>query len=185
MKRVRHLFVLMIAAVFLLGTSLGQQADRLSQQSPSQSGEKSADQLKDDVRNDKDQARPKEANENPEQWVDVTRTTTKRRTNASHPKPIPTFRARPAKTPTTNSPRIDAPGRVAAPEQMGAKAASNIPNKAVRRRSPSIPATAVSVNGQQFKNFRNPGARLAISGGPQASARGTAAISGTDIKRKP
>ena len=185
MKRVRLFFVMMIAAVLLLGTSLGQQADRLSQQSPLQRGEKSAHQQKDEVRNDEDQARPKPADETQEQPAALTRSTTKRRPNASHSKPVPTYQARSVGKPPANSPRMDEPGNIAPAEQMRSKTARSFPKNPVIHRSRSVPPSGISVNGQQFRNSRDPGARLTASGGPATIARGTAAINGTDLKRKP
>jgi hypothetical protein len=185
MKTVRVFFVLMIAAVLLPGASLGQKPDHLSQQMPSRSGEKSADQQKDEVRNEKDEARAKPADDTQEQSAAVTGSTTKRRPSASRSKLVPTYRARPIKKPAASSQRITEPGSVAPREQMGSKAATSIPNKPVSRRSSSVPSSAVSVNGQQFRNSRDPGAHLAASGGPATIARGTAAINGTDMKRKP
>jgi hypothetical protein len=185
MKTVRFFFALMIAAVLLLGTSLAQEGDHRSQQVVSRSDEKSADHQKGEVRNDKDQARPNPGDEAQAQLTDVTRSTTKRRLSASHSKPVPTYRARPVKKPTANSLRNDEPGSIAPLEQMGSKMVSNIPNKVASRRSPPIPSSAFSVNGQQFRNSRDPGAHLAASGGPATTARGTAAINGTETKRKP
>ncbi len=184
MKTARFLFLTAIGGVLLQSTSLAAQARPASQQATSQSSEKSADQQKDEVRNEKDQARPKEADENQEQLADGTRTTTKRRPIAIHSKPVPSHQPRPAKTPTTNSPHTDTPGSAAALEQTGSKAATNVPSKGVSQRL-SAPPSAVSLNGQQFKNSRNPGARLAVSGGPPTSPRGTAAINGTNMKHKP
>jgi len=190
MKQARLLLAMMFWTVLLQGTSLAAQAGPAPQRAIPQSSEKSADQQKDkkdkdEVRNQQDQAQLKEANANQEQPADVTRTITKHRPSTSHSKPVPSHQARPAKTPTTNSPRTDAPPSVAPLGQMGSKAAANIPNKAVSRRKPSAPSSAFSVNGQQFKNSHDPGAHLASSGGPLTAARGTAAINGTNMKRKP
>jgi hypothetical protein len=185
MKMARFFFVLMIAAVLLLGPSLAQEGDHPSQQVVSRNGEKSADQQKDEAGNDEDHTRAKPAGETQEQSATITRSATKARPSVSHSKPAPTYRARSVRKPTANSPRNDEPGSIAPVEQMGSKTVSNIPNKAVSRRSPSVPSSAVSVNGQQFKSSRNPGAHLAASGGPATTARGTAAINGTEMKRKP
>jgi hypothetical protein len=181
MKRLRFLFVL---AVLLLRTSRAQEADHASQQVHPQSGEKSADQRKEEVRNDKDKARPNPDDEAQAQLAAVTCSTTKPHPSASHSKPVSTSRARPVKKPRANSPRIADPGSCASLEPMGSKADTKISNNVVSRHSPSIPSSAVSVNGQQFRNFRDFGAHLAASGGP-AITRGTAAINGTDVKRKP
>jgi hypothetical protein len=185
MKMARFFFVLMIAAVLLLGTSLAQEGDHPSQQVVSRNGEKSADQQKDEVGNDKDHTRAKPAGETQEQSATITRSTTKARPSARHSKSAPTYRARSVRKPTANSPRKDEPGNIAPLELMGSKTVSNIPKKAVSRRSPSVPSSVVSVNGQQFKNSRDLGAHLAVSGGPATTVRGTTAINGTEMKRKP
>jgi septal ring-binding cell division protein DamX len=182
MKILRFLFVL---AVLLLRTSLAQEADHASQQVHSQSGEKSADHQKDEVRNNENQARPKPGDEAQERPAALARSTTKARPRVSHSKPAPTYRVRSVRKPPGNSPRIEEPESIAPLEQMSSNTASNIPNKAVSRRTPSVPSSAVSVNGQQFRSSRNPGAHLAASGGPATIARGTAAINGTEMKRKP
>jgi hypothetical protein len=54
-----------------------------------------------------------------------------------------------------------------------------------RKASTPSPSPSVAVNGQQFRNPHDPGARLASTGGPLTASRGTAAINGTNIKRKP
>ena len=76
-------------------------------------------------------------------------------------------------------------GGVAAQQQTGLKAVAAVSSKAASHRSVPVPPATVAVNGQQFKSSRDPGARLASSGGPLTAAKGTAAINGTDMKRKP
>ncbi len=183
MKTVRRFLLMMTAAVLLSGESFAARADPAPKQTISESSEKSADRQKDGVRNDKEQARPKQADENQDQPADVTRTTSKPRPRASHSKPIPTHQSRPAKRPGTNSPRTDAPASAAPLQQMGPNGAANVPNKVVTHHPSALPS-AVSLNGQQFNNSRDPGAHLAVSGGPPASPRGTAAINGTKVKHK-
>jgi hypothetical protein len=185
MKIVRFFFVMAIAAVLLPSTSFARQADHPSQQVVSRNGEKFADQQKDEVGNEKDHTRAKPAGETQEQSATITRSTTKGRPSARHSKSAPTYRARSVRKPTANSALRDEPGNIAPLELMGSKTVSNIPKKAASRRSLSAPSSAVSVNGQQFKNSRDPGAHLAITGGPLTAARGTAAINGTKMKRKP
>jgi hypothetical protein len=183
-KTPSFLLSVMTASVLLLGASLAQEGGHPSQQVVSRSGEKSADVQKDELRNDKDPTRAKRGGEAEAQLGVVARSTTKPRLSATHSKPIPTYRARPRK-PTANNPRIDEPGSIASPGQMGTKTASNIQRKAVNPRSPSVPSSAVSINGLQFRNSRNPGSHLAAGGGPAPIARGAAAINGTDVKRRP
>jgi hypothetical protein len=183
MKMLRFLFFLMIATVSLPGASLALQSDHPSQQAPSQSVEKSADPQNDAVRNDKHQARSKGTDENQEAPAVVTRTTVKHREGASHPVPLPAYR-RPVKALAANNPRTAASGSVAHLQQSS-KAVTGLPNKAANLHSPAVPSSPVSVNGQQFKSSRVPGARLVASGGPATTPRGTAAINGTDMRRKP
>lgn len=185
MKTVRFFFVMMIAALLLPGTSLAVQASPKPQQATSQSVEKSDDQQKDDVRNAKDQAHPKAADENQEQSADVTRMMTKHRPSTNHSREIPSRQPRPVKTSTASSQRTSAPQTFSTSPQAVSKANTNVPNKPVSHHSASVPSPAVSVNGQQIRNLRDPGARLASSGGPLTAARGTAVINGTDMKRRP
>jgi hypothetical protein len=185
MKPSRFFLAMTFWVVLLQGASLAAQASPAPPQATSQSGGRSVDQQNNEVRNDQDTARPKEADENQEQSAYVTRTTSKRGPSASHFKPVPSHQVHSAKTRATNSPRTDALGSVSTPQQTGSKAATALRNKAASHHSPSAGPSAASANGQQFRNSRNPGARLAVSGGPPSSPRGTAAISGTNMKRKP
>jgi len=180
MKSAPFLFSLIIAAALLQGTGLAAQASPAPQPAISRSKEKSADQHTEEIGNEKDQARTTETDEKQAQPADVTRTATEHRASALHSIPLPSHHARPAKTLTKNSTRTNASGSVAS---MGSKEATSIPSKMVNRRSP-VPSSAVSVNGQQFKNARDPGARLALSGGLTAP-KGTAEINGTNMKRRP
>lgn len=184
MKAERFLFVVMIAAVMPWSQSLAAEASPAPQLAISQNSDKSANtQQKNEGSNEKEAREA--AEEKNEQLADVRRTATKRRLSASHSKPGPSHAVRAIKTLTPYSARIGEPGNTREPESMSAKAATNIPNKSLSRHGPSAPSSAVSVNGQQFKNSRNPGARLVASGGPLAAARGAAAINGTGMKHKP
>jgi hypothetical protein len=175
MKTVPFFFVMMIAAVSLPVTSLARQADHPSQQALSQSGDKS----------DGDYQRHVVADQISKRSAYLTKTTTKSRSSANHSQPAVSHPRRLNKTPITNGSRIDTPGTVTGPQETSLKTAVPVPNQAVSHRSLSAPSSAVSVNGQQFKNSRDPGAHLAVSGGPLTSSRGTAAINGTNMKRKP
>lgn len=184
MKLERSLCMLMMAAALLEGSALASRASSAPQPATAQSSETSTDRQKDEARNQTEQTPPKEADEIEGPSAGVTRTGTTRRSAASHPKPVPSPRLRPAKMPTKNSSRPDAPGRVAVPEPTRSKAATSLPNRSASRRPSELPS-AVSVNGQQFKNRRDPGSRLGVSGGPPSTPRGTAAIDGTNMKRRP
>lgn len=177
MRMVRFLFLLMIATALLPVTSLARQADYSSQQAPSQSGDRSESDYRRDVevREENGQIRSREANQVSKRSASVTKTT---KPAVSHP-------LRLNKTPATNSPRIDTPATVTGIKKTSIRTAVPVPTWAVGHRSLSTPSSAVSVNGQQFKSSRDLGAHLAISGGSLTAARGTAAINGTNMKRKP
>jgi len=49
---------------------------------------------------------------------------------------------------------------------------------------PARTGTVAALGGEQFRNRRDPGARLASSGGPANSTRGAAVINGSDMRRK-
>jgi hypothetical protein len=188
MKTMGFFFVVMTAAVLLSGTSLARQADHPSQPVPSQNIERSANdqrtgQKDAEVRGEKDLARSGEADDKQKPILGATRAPTERRPSATYSKQVPSRQPHRAKTSTANSRQTDATGRISALQPAGSNA--SVPNKAVIRRSVTPPPPTVAVNGQQFRNSRDPGARLANSGGPQTSVRGTAGISGTDMKRKP
>ncbi|MGC2711495.1 MAG: hypothetical protein WA252_20350 [Candidatus Sulfotelmatobacter sp.] len=187
MKTVRFFFVMMIATVSLPGRSLARQADHLSQQGPSKSGDKSGSDYQRDpeARNENEQTRPREVNQNSRGSAYLTKTTTKRPSSKIHSQPVVSHPRRLNKMPATNGARIDISRTVTGPREISSKTAVPVPSQAVSHRSLSTPSSAVSVNGQQFKNSREPGAHLAISGGPLTAARGTAAINGTNMKRRP
>jgi hypothetical protein len=187
MKTVRFFFVMMIATVLLPGTSLARQADHPSQpRVASQSGDKSGSDYQRDpeARNENEQTRPREVNQNSRGSAYLTKTTTKRSSSKIHSQPVVSHPRRLNKMPATNGARIDISRPVTGPQEASLKTVA-IPSQAVSHRSLSTPTSAVSVNGQQFKNSREPGAHLAISGGPLTAARGTAAINGTNTKRRP
>lgn len=172
-----HLVLLMIATALLLpGTGLAAQAN---------SAAKSAkDEQKAEVHNQAGQARPGEADQNQNPSARRKRNTTKRRPSVNSPKAALRHQVRPDKTTATNL-RTHAAGRATGLQQTGSKATTAFPGKAADHRSPPVPPAAVSVNGQHFRNSRNPGARLAVSGGPLTATSGMGAINGSDIKRKP
>jgi hypothetical protein len=188
MKTERFFFALMIATVLLPGTSLARQADHPSQQqAPSPShGEANSDyQRYVKVQDENGQTRSGEADQISKRSATLAKTTTKRRSSLSHSQPAVSHPPRLNKMPATNGARTNIPATVTGPQETSLKIAAAVPNHAVSHRGLSAPSSAVSVNGQQFKNSRDPGAHLAVSGGPLAAARGTAAINGTNMKRRP
>jgi hypothetical protein len=101
-------------------------------------------------------------------------------------KPASSHQPRSAKTAANESfPAGSAPSANSEFHLTGPSTSTSNLHKTVVARSTPVSLPAVSVNGQQFKNARNPGARMASSGGPANSTRGTAAINGSDMKRKP
>jgi hypothetical protein len=187
MMTVRLFFVMMIAGVLLPGTSLARQADHSSQQAASRSSEKSNRDHQRNVegRDKNGQTHSGEIDQISRRLASSTKTTTKHRSNTIHSQPAASHPRRPNKTPAMSGARIDTAVIGAGPPQTSLKTAVPVPGPAVSHRSLSAPSSAVSVNGQQFKNSRDPGGHLAISGGPITSARGTAAINGTNMKHKP
>jgi hypothetical protein len=104
----------------------------------------------------------------------------------SRAKPVSHLQVRSANTAPNGS--LSAPNTSADNSELrqnGSSMSTDIPHKTANPHSVPIPLTADSVNGQQFKNARDPGARMATSGGAANSMRGTAVINGSDIKRKP
>lgn len=187
MKTVRFFFVMMIAAVSLPGRSLARQADHPSQQAPSQSVDKPNGNYQRDleVRNENHQTRSGEADQISKRPASLAKTRTKRPSSTINSHPAVSHPRRLNKTPATNDARIETPGTITGPQETSSKTAVPVQSPAVSHRSLSAPSSAVSVNGQQFRSSRDPGAHLAISGGPMTAARGTAAINGTNMKRKP
>ena len=187
MKMVRLFFVMMIAAVSLPVTSLARQADHPSQQTASQSGDKTYSDYRRDVevRDENGETRSGETDQISKRSANLTKTTTKRRSSTSHPQPAVSHLRQHNQTAATNGPRRDTPATLTGPQQTSSETAVPVLNQAVSHRSLPVPSSAVSVNGQQFKNSRDPGAHLAVTGGPLTSSGGTAAINGTNMKRKP
>jgi hypothetical protein len=190
MKTTRFLFLITIGAVLLQGTNLASQSNSVPQQIPSQNRERSiSDQPRDSNRDsqvgdekpagtgdtDREQNAPERA----------TRRILQRGPKQGHAKRAPSHPLHSAKTPAPSNLRTETLESGMAFHQLGSTTSSCVPNKTVRYRSFSVPSASVAINGQQFKNFRDPGARLARSGGPLTAARGTAAINGTNMKRKP
>lgn len=183
MKAVRF-FLMTIAAFWLPGTSAAAQASPNPQQATSQSVEKS-DELQNDVRKARNQGHPNEADENQGQSADVTRMMTKHRPSTNRSTATPSRQLHLAKTSIAGSLRTNAPQSFSLSQQAVPKAVTNVQNKSVSHHRASVPSAAVCVDGQQIRNLRDPGARLASSGGPLTTARRTAVINGTNMKRKP
>jgi cytoskeletal protein RodZ len=113
----------------------------------------------------------------------------KRRPSASQAKPVSARQPASSKTRATGvvreSPSIISDAHPTGPANSTGAKSAEMPTKTLQHGNvPAAPPPA-ALKGQQFKNSRDPGARMAASGGPANSTRGATGISGSDIKRKP
>lgn len=183
MKTVHFLLLMTIATVSLQGAGFAGSSSPAPQE-PSQTA-KATEKPIHEARTGTDQARPGEADQNQNSPARRTRNATKHRPSVSTSKVVPRRPVLPDKTIAANNRRTYATGGQAGFQLTKSKAATGAAGKAAGHRSPPVPPPAVSVNGQHFRNSRDPGARLAVSGGPLTATRGTAAINGTNVRRKP
>jgi len=163
-----HFLVLMIIAALLQGASLARQTIPESQQATPQSYKEPASAA---------ESHPERSNLAHRVTVPQSRAGQKHSIqHLSHP-------VRSAKA--TGSVRGQATGKVINLRQTGATTSTDSPSKTVNRRSVPVSGSSVALNGNHFKNNRDPGARLAISGGPLTGTKGTAVINGTNMKHNP
>jgi hypothetical protein len=190
MRKARILLPMIFWSVLVQGASFGSQSGQAQEQTSSQSGEKSAKDSSPDgskdtqARGQKDQM-GEYLDENEKGFAAAKEGTPKRRPAASHAKPAPSRQPSSGKTPTANNLRTETPRNALDSHQTGSTMPSPVPNKPLKHPSMTVPPPTMALNGQQFKNSRDPGAHMATSGGSANSARGTAVINGSDIKRKP
>ena len=190
MSKAPVLLPLIFWAVLAGGVSLGSRSVQAQEPTLSQCNEKSANSSSPDgskdtqVRGQENQM-GKYPDRNGKGFATAKIGTRNRRPAASHVKPTPSRQLRSAKTPAAKDLRTAAPQNVPGSHQTGLTLSSNAPGKTIRHSSLPVPPSTVALNGQQFKNFRDPGAHIATSGGPANSRRGTAVINGSDMKRKP
>lgn len=189
MKTTRFLFLTTVGAVLLQGISLASQSNSVPQQTHSQSREAS-----DSSEGQKDGQVSREKNQTGAGDSDVgqnsrerrTSHVTQRRPNQSHARLAPlNHQVRSGKTAVASSLRPETLENGMGFHQMGSTTSNGIPNKTINHRGAPIPSPTGAIKLQQFKNTRDPGARLASSGGPLTATRGTAVINGTNMKRKP
>jgi hypothetical protein len=188
MNTARFLFLMTVGAVLLQGTSLASQSNSVPQQTPSQSREASSSEGQKDgqVRGEKNQTGAGDSDVGQNSPERRTRHVTQRRPNQSHARPAPlSHQVRSGKTPVTSSLRPETLENGMGFHQMGSTTSNGIPNKTINHHGAPVASPTGAINGQQFKSPRDPGARLASSGGPLTATRGTAAINGTNMKRKP
>jgi hypothetical protein len=182
MKKTRFFFAMIFWALLVHGASFGGQSGEAPQQTPSQSGEKSANS------GSPDGSRGTQTggeNENEKAFPASRQGALKHRPFASHVNQGPTRQLHSGKTPTANNLRTKTPRSTLDSHQTSSTVPSEVPNKPPRHAGIPVPPPTAALNGQQFKNSRDPGARMATSGGSANSPRGTAVIDGSAMKRKP
>jgi hypothetical protein len=190
MKKARFLLVMIFWALLLHGASFGSQSDREKEQTSSLSDERSAtnsspDSSKDSqARGQKDEA-GKYTDANQQSFAAAKKATPKRRPSTSQTKPASVRQQRLGTTLAGSNFQTETPGNAPDSRHTSSTISSEISNQPQKHAGMPVPGPTVAVNGQQFKNSRDPGARLATSGGLANSRRGTAVINGSDIKRKP
>jgi hypothetical protein len=171
------LWAFISCAVLVYGASFRNQSDQVQQPTTSQSDKESANSSL-DIGKDTQARGP-------------TRGTPEHRRYASHAKPAPIRQPRSGRIPAARDLQTEALQNVPDSHETrptlfsGVPGSSNVLGKTVRHSGMPLPPSTVALNGQQFKNSRDPGARMASTGGSANSARGTGAINGSDIKRKP
>lgn len=134
----------------------------------------------------------KHSDENGQSSAPVKKGTSKPST-ASHAKPALSHRQSSGKTSTASNLRMETlrnppefqQTSSKMPSHMPSYSASQVSSKSVIHPSRVVSSPAVASNAQQYRNSRAANAQLAVSGGPPAATRGTAALSGTNMKRRP
>jgi hypothetical protein len=184
MKTPKFLFAMMAWAALVHGASLGQSGQLSAQEAAS--GEKSSTEAphnKDgqDV-SDKDQADGHMDHKTP---VARSKGATKTHAAIHSAKPALSHPAQSANTVKEESLRSSTPFNGMDFRPTGSTPSSSVPTRTVKRSGPSATASNAALTGQQFKNLRSPGARLASTGGPANSTHNTGAINGSDVKHRP
>jgi hypothetical protein len=182
MKKTRFLFATIFWALLVHGASFGSQSGKAPQQTPSPSGGKSANNGSPDGSKD---TQTRGENENEKGFPGSRQSTPKHRPFASHANQGPSRQLHSSKMPTANNLRTKTPRNAPDSHQTSSTAPSEVPNKPPRHAGIPVPPPTAALNAQQFKNSRDPGARMATSGGSANSPRGTAVINGSAMKRKP
>jgi hypothetical protein len=190
MKTARFFFVMMIAVVLLPGTNLASQSNSVRQPTPSQSREASDSserQKGGQVSSGKNQTGAGDSDVGQNSPERRTGHVTQRRPNQSGARPASvSHQVRSGKTPVARNLRPETlENSMGSSHRMGSTTSNGISSKTINHHSAPIPLPTSALNGQQFKSPRDPGARLASSGGPLTAARGTAVINGTNMKHKP
>lgn len=189
MRKAPILWPMIFWAVLVYGASLGSPSGQAQERTSSQSGEKSANSSRagsnDTLARDEKDGTGNDSDENQQSFAAVKAGTRENRPAVSHAKPPQNRQVRSAKTAAAKHLQTEELKNVPGSHQISASLSSNVPGKTIRHSSLPVPPSTVALNGQQFKNSRDRGARMATSGGSTNSTRGTAVINGSDIKRKP
>jgi hypothetical protein len=183
-------FVMMTAAILLQGESLVGQTNSVPQRTIADNSDKSADDRSPAVQNDDGKVRSEEFHTRPAEaqghkHSTVTRTQVKKRPITSKSLPTDSHRLLSSKTATKGSLRPNTAVGVVGlqmPDSRTGRVAP--PNMLTKTRSVPVLPTA-GINGHQFKNSHDPGTKLETAGGTLVTAGGTAALNGSNMKRKP
>jgi hypothetical protein len=195
MKTSRFLFAMLFMAASIPGAGLEYSFAQAAQQASSLQSEKNVSNAVTGGQKDTQSSSDKNQNdrnpdEKPTNSKGPSKTKLKHSSDANAAKPVVTRRqTQPANAPAVENLQPAAPASAPHFSQTGGSAiapgkSAAAPNKMQPYRS-TAPASAFSVNGEHFRNSRNPGARLATTGGPANSTHSTAAINGSEMKRKP
>jgi hypothetical protein len=191
MSKAKVLLPLIFWAVLVGGASFGRQSNPARKQTAAISNEKSANGSRagnndTQAHGEKDQTTEySSSDENRKNFGAVKAGSRKHRPAVSNAKLPQNWQLHSAKTPAGKHLQTEALQNAPGSHQTGPSLSFNGPGKTIRHSSLTVHPSTAALNGQQFKNARDAGARMVISGGSANSARGTAVINGSDIKRKP
>jgi hypothetical protein len=189
-RKVRVFWAMIFWAVLVHGASFDSQSGQAKEQTPATSGEKSASNSS--PKDSKNTEAPGQqvqtgnfSDDSQRSFSAVKQGTAKRYQMASHAKPAPSHQQRSVKASAAKNIQMEVPRNVRDSHQAIPTLPGNVPGRTVSHSSRPVSRPTVALNAQQFKNSRDPGARMLSAGGPATSTRGTAAINGSDMKRKP
>ncbi|HXW91191.1 MAG TPA: hypothetical protein VEK33_11650 [Terriglobales bacterium] len=186
MRKARLLFVMILFALLTRGTGWASQSKQAPEQPALPSDETSLNKSSPDTQiHGPNEPTDKYSDENHRSFAARKDGTRQHRPAAGHAKPAPSRPLRSGKTSAANDLRTGTPRNVLDSHQTGSAKSPAIPNKLLPRRGMPVPPPTVALSGQHFKNSRDPGARMASSGGPASATRSPAALNGTNMKPKP
>jgi hypothetical protein len=191
MKMMRFIFGLMVGTALLQGLSFARESGRAPQQATAQSPDKPANDSSDEqnsvpARGEKEAGKA-DIDRKVTSPIRAKKQTSKHQTQ-SRAKVAAIHRSQSITTggnATAGTNAIDSHMTRLAATSVGSTHVSSVLSTSNRKISTPSASANAAVNGQQFRPPRDPGARLAAVGGPLTASRGTAAINGTNMKRKP